>query len=206
MPLVSRSSGSLDARASWGRDRGRSASADRDGPRKTTDESNRYINTRPREKPSANPRKSRTSNSSNRRGAVPFDRARGTTGPARGRRPDGPVATKRPRSSGAAGLAGSLARRSTDRAGSQRGRARAGRGDVRERAASVGSSAGAMDVARFGARISARFGGSPAPRLRALPAMPPSCPVCASTTVTTDEVAQTGGSLRLSECLHRDHR
>ncbi|MEM9176387.1 MAG: hypothetical protein AAGC67_14255 [Myxococcota bacterium] len=36
--------------------------------------------------------------------------------------------------------------------------------------------------------------------------MPSSCPVCASTTVTSDEVAQPGGALRLAECLHCDHR
>lgn len=48
--------------------------------------------------------------------------------------------------------------------------------------------------------------GSKASRLRALPTMPAGCPVCESTKVTSDEVARPGGSLRLSECLHCDHR
>lgn len=43
-------------------------------------------------------------------------------------------------------------------------------------------------------------------RLRGLPAKPASCPVCESTSVTRDEVAKPGGSLRLAECLHCDHR
>lgn len=46
----------------------------------------------------------------------------------------------------------------------------------------------------------------PAARLRALPAQPKGCPVCASAKVTTDEVGRGSSALRLSECLHCDHR
>lgn len=42
-------------------------------------------------------------------------------------------------------------------------------------------------------------------RLRALPVHASTCPVCTSTKVVRDEV-MSGGLLRLSECLHCDHR
>ncbi len=52
-------------------------------------------------------------------------------------------------------------------------------------------------VARRSGRV------APGARLRVVPDA--GCPVCASTKVATDEVAH-GGLLRLSECLHCDHR
>lgn len=44
------------------------------------------------------------------------------------------------------------------------------------------------------------------PKGGASPALPTGCPVCASTTVTIDEVGSSGRPLRLSECLHCEHR
>ena len=183
-------------------------SADRNGPRKTTDESNRYINTRPREKPSMNPRKSRTSNSSNPASAPSRSTARATTGPAtRAGAPTGRSQRSVRVRGGAAGfgrLASARDRQTVrDRNAAERVRveemfASAPLPSDRRRArwTSPASSPASVPASE----------GSPVPRLRALPAMSSSCPVCASATVTTDEVTRTGGSLRLSECLHCDHR
>lgn len=182
-------------------------SPDRNGPRETTDESNRYINTRPRETLSmnpTNPTKSRTSNSSNPPSTPPRSTARATMGPAtRAGAPSG-----RPRRSvrvrgGAAGygrLASARDRQTAlDRNAAERARveemfASAPLPSDRRRARWTSAAPATLPETRV------------APQLRALPAMPSGCPVCASTTVTTDEVARAGGSLRLSECLHCDHR
>lgn len=179
-------------------------SADRNGPRETTDESNRYINTRPRETLSMNPTKSRTSNSSNPPSTPPRSTARATTGPAK--RVGAP--SGRPRRSvrargGAAGFGRLASARDRQTA---RDRNAAERVRVEEMFASAPLPSDRRRARWTSTASVPASEGSPPPRLRALPAMPPSCPVCASTTVTTDEVARTGGSLRLSECLHCDHR
>ena len=182
-------------------------SADRNGPRDTTDESNRYINTRPRETLSmnpTNPTKSRTSNSSNPPSSPPQSTARTTNGPAT--RAGGPSGRPR-RSSRVRGGAAGYGRLASAR---DRQTARDRNAAERARVEEMFSSAPLPSDrrrARWTSPASVPVSeGSPAPRLRALPAMPSGCPVCASTTVTTDEVARTGGSLRLSECLHCDHR
>jgi len=62
-------------------------------------------------------------------------------------------------------------------------------------------------------RMLAESPGSVGARSTTLRVVPPvaarGCPVCASTKVVSDEVAHSGrhaGTLRLSECLHCDHR
>ena len=154
----------------------------------TTDESNEYRNTRPRETLVMN-------STPNNRSTPPTGTRNGRTGlPRKSARVRG----------GAAGY-GRLAS-SRDRQ-TARERNAAERARVEEMFASAPLPSDRRR-ARWTAAAPAFEPGAarPARRLRALPAMPTSCPVCASTTVTSDEVARPGGSLRLSECLHCDHR